>query len=77
MSVLVSVTAVWSALLSNWKRFVNPAPVAPAPVFETVAENVVAVPVSADVGETVPAVRSGSAAHPSPEPVTGYDAPPK
>lgn len=77
VSVLVSVIAVWSALLSNWKRFVNPAPVAPIPMFDIVEENVVAVPVSADGGETVPGVRSADDVHPSPEPVMGYNAPPK
>ena len=77
VSVIVPVTAAWSALLSNWKRFVKPAPVVPMPMFEIVEENIVGVFAVAEVGETFPAVRSADVVHPSPEPVTGYNAPPK
>lgn len=57
----MSLAPVPSDAVARWKRFVKPVPVEPFPVFETVAENVAAVPAVAEVGETGPAVKSGRA----------------
>lgn len=57
--VPMSVAPVPELSVALWKRFVKPDTVEPVPLFETVAENVVAVPATAAVGETAPAMRSG------------------
>ena len=49
------------AAVATWIRLLNDAPVEAVPPFEMLAENVVALPAVADVGEMDPAVRLGCA----------------
>ncbi len=57
VSVLVVVTALWSASLSIWKRLVKPVGVSSVPAFVMRDESVTEVPCVAVVGVMAPAVR--------------------